>query len=385
MELTVTEKGYKEFAEIIRAEAHGGKVLLLSEEGRTGEDFAAALALSGLKIAGQKATDALLTDYMVLSRSEPPEGIMAVVGAGGAAAVEGAKGIRSPHSVPRLLVPLDLSALCALDERAFFGTKGDIATFVFPDARVLFDPSILSVSKGIREGVGFLLAIWVEEFDDAYEALLLHGKCPAGALSSLKKAAARLAEISESEAASGICNAILSWAHEDGFFSSSRAQSAHVLAMLAAKASEGNHLDFLFPASYALLRLYSRYLSNLPLEHAAPPDRARNVELLEKRCGFNPSPLLSRMTAYADDYDDRFRLTAEYREDFREVLEESVLPLSSLSRLYRRAPKREEESPMPTSAALLSLLSLTGEAVSGYPLIKHIKTTGLLEPLLVAS
>ena len=85
---------------------------------------------------------------------------------------------------------------------------------------------------------------------------------------------------------------------------------------------------------------------------------------------------------YAEDYDKRWRLTAEYREDFSEAMGESSIPLSLLSRLYRRTPEGTPASPPLSASDLLMLLSLTGEAVSGYPLIKHIKMTGLIEPLL---
>ena len=79
------------------------------------------------------------------------------------------------------------------------------------------------------------------------------------------------------------------------------------------------------------------------------------------------------------------RRTAEYREDFFECIEEEALPLGVLSRLYRRTMPRAEESKQLGAQELLSLLSLTGEAVSGYPLLKHIKMTGLIEPLIAAS
>ena len=383
MELTVTEKGYKEFAEIVRAEAHSGKILLFTEEGRAGDDLAAALALAGLTITRREVTERVLSDYASLSRTEMPEGIMAVAGAGGAAATEAAKGIRLTREIPRLLIPLDLSALTALDARAFFGTQGDVLTLHSADARVLFDPEILACGGHVREGLGELLALWVEKADATYESLIERGSCPADALDVLKRAAAHFSTISESKAAKSVTETALAWMQDAAFRDLPVSSSAHTLAMLASKSSGGKYVDYFYPASYALLRLYERYLGDLPLEHAAPPDRARNVELLEKRCGMAPSPLLARAKGYADGYEHRMRLTAEYREDLAETL--SHLPLAALSRVYRRAHKEAGEEVLPPPTALLALLSLTGEAVSGYPLVKHIKTTGLLEPLLVAS
>jgi len=381
-EITLVEKGVGECAEIIRKEAHGGRVLLFTEEGRAGEDATSALARAGLAVTRRDVSIKTLGDYASLSRQEIPEGTMAVVGAGGTAAMECAKAVRLPGSVPRLLIPFDLSALTALDKRAFFGTVGDVLSLSAEDAHVLFDREVLSSSGQIRTGLGILLAWWVERLDTAYEALIEEDACPSIALESLKRTGKDLASIRESDAAKGVVDVALAWAEGESVPNSHHAASAHLLAMLAARSSEGDYPDHLFSAAYALLRLYARYLGDLPLEHAAPPDRARNAELLEKRCALAPSPVLSRAKTYAATYDRRARLTAEYREDFAEAMDDSVV--AALSRVYRRARKEEGESPLPPPTALLALLSLTGEAVSGYPLIKHIKTTGLLEPLLVA-
>ena len=385
MEFTVTEKGYADFAEIVRAEAHGGRVLLLTEEGKAGDDVAAAFAGAGLPLTRRNVTEGVITDYATLSRSDLPEGIMAAVGAGGAAAIAAAKGIRLARNLPRLLIPLDLSALSAVDDRAFFGTKGDLLSLRCEDARVLYDPALVAKGGRVREGLGQLVALWIELFDAAYEALLEGEVCPSGALDALVKAGTRLYSIREATAAQDVAAVLLAWVREGAFRALPLTGTAHVLALLAAKTSGGKPTDFLYPAAYTLAKLYARYLGDLPLEHAAPPDRARNAELLEKRCGVGASPLLARAKGYADDYERRARLTAEYREDFAEVLFERALPLAALSRVYRRTRKGEDESPLPSPTALLTLLSLTGEAVSGYPLLRHIKTTGLLEPLLVAS
>lgn len=381
-EITLVEKGLGECAEIVRAEAHGGRVLLYTEEGRTGDDAATALARAGLAVTRRDVSARMLGDYASLSRQEIPEGTMAAVGAGGAPAVECAKAVPLSRNVPRLLIPLDLSALSALDDRAFFGTNGDILCHREDNARVLYDKAALSVSRQVRAGLGILFALWVERLDGVYESLIEEGTCPSDALERLKKGACDLASIRESEVGNTTQETALAWAQECAFREAPTYGSAHVLAMLAARSSEGDYLDYLFPAAYALLRLYARYFGDLPLEHAAPPDRARNVEFLEKRCGLSASPLLSRAKAYAADYERRARVTAEYREDFAEAISDGAI--TALSRIYRRARKEEGESPLPPPTALLALLSLTGEAVSGYPVIKHIKTTGLLEPLLVA-
>ena len=380
--VTAVAKGFHEIAEIVRAEAHGGTVLLFKDASQRSQDLAPALALAGLKVKQREVTDKILFDYVALNATPVPEGTMAVVGAGGRAAVECAKGIRLPRALPRLLIPLDLSGLDALDERAFFCTKGEAFCLSCEDVRVLFDAELLSSSDHVREGLGILLARLAETTDGAYEALVEQGKCPADALEGVKRAAADLQKIKESDAASGVTKVALEWTKEGGLFSLPAAGTSHLASMLAARKTGGRAQDHLFVASYALLRLYARYLTDLPLDRAAPPDRTRNAELLKETCRLDLLPLLSRGKPYAEGYGERTHVTAEYKEDFAECLQEKVLPLSTLARLYRRAPKPTDEGTLLSAPAILMLLSLTGEAVSGYPLLRQIKMTGLLEPLL---
>ena len=382
--VTTITKGFHEIAEIVRAEAHGGTVLLFRDVSQSSQDLAPALALAGLKVKQREVTDKLLFDYVALCATPVPEGVTAVVGAGGRAAVECAKGVRLPREVPRLLVPLDLSGLDALDSRAFFCTKGEAFFLSREDARVLVDSTLLSSSDHVREGLGILLARIAETTDGAYEALIEKGKCPSDALDAIKRAAADLQTIKESDATAGITKVALEWTKEGGLFSLPVANTAHLASMLAARKTGGRLGDHLFAASYALLRLYVRYLSDLPLDRAAPPDRTRNAELLKETCRLDLLPLLSRGKPYAEGYGERAQVTAEYKEDFAERLQDKGLPLSVLARLYRRSPKSPDEGALLSAPALLMLLSLTGEAVSGYPLLKQIKMTGLLEPLLAA-
>ena len=382
VQVQTVEEGFKSLAQIAKEESHGGKVLLLTEETRRGDDAHAALSLLGLPVARRNLTSATLSDYALLCDRALPENIMAVVGAGGAAQTEAAKAVRIGRSVPRILFPLDLAALSAMDERAFFGTKGDTLTIRSDGHRVLFSAEMLGKSEDVRAGLGYLLARIVEETDDAYRLPITRKGSPAPILRRIKKALLRLGKIREEDAAADIAAIALSFAKDSPLSPASESDGAHLFALLAAKQTGGTYSDYLFPAAYALIRLYSYYLSDLPLEHCPPPDRARNAELLGARCGISASALLSREKEYAEDYEERMRLTAEYREDFREVLAQD-LPLSHLARIYRRAERREGSDPLSTGR-ILSLLSLTGEAVSGYSLIKHIKMTGLIEPLLVA-
>ena len=210
--------------------------------------------------------------------------------------------------------------------------------------------------------------------------MLLAHRIPASPLRKIKEKAALLSVIREEDAATGIAEiAPAIFAEEE----KPRPATVHLLARLAARKHGGLFCDHLFCAAYALLKLYRSYLGDLPLEHCPPPDRTKNLALLAENCRLAPSILSSKQRPYAEGYDERMRRTAEYREDFSECIAEEVLPLGALSRLYRRTPPTAEEGARLDAQELLSLLSLTGEAVSGYPLLKHVKMTGLLEPLLL--
>ena len=376
--ITVAEEGIKSFAEAVKEESHGGRVLLFAEEGRRGDDAQAALALAGMRVLRQNPSEAMLSDYSLLRDKAFPEEIMAVVGMGGAVQMEAAKTAGLGRRISRILYPTDLSALCAWEERSFFGTKGSFVTLRTEGHRVLFDRKALSSSSEIRAGLGYLLARVVEESDGIYEDLIEKGESPASSLTLLKERISLLDDLREEAGAAGVAEAAFRLFGEEESLPLSG--SVHTFALVLAKSGYGLLSDLLFPAAYAILRLYEHFLKTLPLEHCPPSDRMRGVEALTEKCGWDGRALYAEMREYAEGYSERARKTAEYREDFSECLCE-LLPLARLSRLYRRAD-RGKGTRYPSARELLSLLSLTGEAVSGYPLLKHIKITGLSDPLL---
>ena len=365
------------FAKEVKEAAHGGRVLLFTEEGLTGDDAVAALSFEGLKVL-RRDIPARCPDGLFAELQKTPEGILAAAAVGGVMPIEAMKAAHIPAVIPKILFPTDSSALSAADDRVYFGTTEDLPTTLSAGHSVLLDPEILSAAP-LRPTLGYLLALVAEEADGAYEDLILRKESPAIALRALKEKAAMLSSIAEEDAPTQTVNTLLTLLKSSEH--SPRSTSVHTLALLAARKTGGVFGDYLFPAGYALLALYAAYLGSIPLEHCPPPDRVENLRLLHSKCGVEPSLFSKRQRGYADGYDDRWHITAEYREDFLEIVTHAI-PLSHLSRLYRRARHEKESSPPLTASDLLLLLSLTGEAVSGYPLIKHIKMTGLIEPLL---
>ena len=375
VKITIVHEGYKALAKEVREASHGGRVLLYAEEGLAGDDAQAALTFEGMRITRRDVPEKG-SEELYAERGKAPEGIMAVVAVGGVRPIEAAKAARIPSAIPEIYFPTETAALSATDDRICLGTRGALPVGCTMGHSVLLDPAILSASP-LRPGVGYLLTMMLEELDEAYEKLLLYHESPATALRTLREKAAILSGIREEVAPADTVNAALTLLKVSD--ESSVLGSAHTLALLAERKVGGAFPSHLFPAAYALIRLYEAYLGALPLEHCPPPDRAENLRLLSAKCGLASSLLSLGQKPYAEGYDERWRLTAEYREDFLETIK--AIPLSHLAKVYRRAPK-EEGAPALSASELLMLLSLTGEAVSGYPLIKHIKMTGLIEPLL---
>ena len=376
VKVTIVREGMRSFSKQVKESAHGGRVLLFTEEGPMGEDALAALTFEGIR-AVRRTIPEKCSQGLFAELQKPPEGIMAAVAVGGIRPIEAMKAAHIPTVIEKILFPTELSALSATDDRVYFGVKGDIPSALSAGHTVLLDPAMLSASP-LRPGLGHILALLTEEADGIYERMILSGESPAGALRAFGEKGALLREITEEEGAERTVHTFLTLLKLSE--RSPRSTSVGTFALLAAKRTGGEVSDYLFPAAYALLTLYAAYLGSLPLEHCPPPDRAENLRLLGVKCGVDRSLFSAKQKEYAEGYDERWSATAEYREDYLESI--GAIPLSDLSRLYRRTPHDKEGSAPLSASELLMLLSLTGEAVSGYPLIKHIKMTGLIEPLL---
>ena len=377
VKVSICREGISSFAKEVKEASHGGKVLLFTEEGLTGDDAVAALSFEGLKVVRRNIPEHC-SESLFAELQKAPEGILAAAAVGGVMPIEAMKAAHIPALIPKILFPTHSSALSATDDRVYFGRSIDLPTALSSVHSVLLDPDLLSAAP-LRPTLGYLFALVAEEADGAYEDMILRKESPASALRALKEKLALLSSIAEEDAPTQTVHTLLTLLKASE--RAPRSSSVHTLALLAARKTGGSFGDYLFPAGYALLAIYASYLGSLPLEHCPPPDRVENLRLLHAKCGVDPSLFSKRRIAYAEGYDDRWRVTAEYREDFLEIFAHAI-PLSHLSRLYRRAPHEKESSPPLTASDLLLLLSLTGEAVSGYPLIKHIKMTGLIEPLL---
>lgn len=394
-------EGFKSLGKETKKAAGGGKLILFANEGRDADDAAAALALEGFNICKTEVGGRILSRYPLLNEKSYPECVSAVVGVGDASAMEAAKAFRKARSLACVLFPTDFSALNALTDEAFFFTSCGIAAFPAPVRTVLLDEKKILSSPCVSSGIGLFFSRFVGVLDGAYEKLVQKLSSPAPALAALRASAGKIAGINEENAGKKIFEAILDLeasVKEKGLSSSLSCLS---LAALAAgeNGGEGKEIgkvsgkergedektlgsaypEKLFVAAYSLLRLYAFYLKTIPLDRALPPDRAQNIERLVARCGLDRSFLFLRPgQTFAEGAEKRNELTAEYRDDLLGAIKS--LPLDAACRAVRRLPKTG--APDPSAESLLTLVSLTGELVSGYPLIKHIKTTGFAEPLL---
>ncbi len=377
------DDGFVSLGKEVKKAAGGGKLILFAEGEKALEGAAAALGVEGFTVLKTQVNGKTLSRYSVLNEKEYPECVSAVVGVGSAAAMECAKAFKKSRALTCFLFPTDLGGMNALSDEAYFFTSGGLASFSAPVRTILLDKKMLAASRSGAKGIGAFFAHFTGVLDGAYERLLKRGESPAAALAALRSSALKLSDITEENASEKVYDAIEELAltvKEKNLF---RNPSAETLAALLAKDDSRGYPSALFLSSYALLRLYAFYWGEVPLDRALPPDRVKNIELLSS-CGVSASALLGRVNErYAEDAEERRALTAEYKEDFLKVIEEGVLPLSASCRAYRRLLKKEGGEIPLSSERILAFVSLTGELVSGYPLIKHIKTTGLIEPLLL--
>ena len=382
VEIKEVEEGFESLGKEVKKAAGGGKLILFAEEGRNGEDAAAALGVEGFRVIKTLVDKDSFSHYSLLNEKSYPECVSAVVGVGSAAAMACAKAFRKSHFLACVLFPTDLSALNALKEETSFWTTSGLACFRAQERTVLLDKKTICSSPA-SSGIGLFLSRFVSIFDGAYEALIKKGASPAASLAALRECAAEIMDATEEDAAEKIYRAILSLEKTAREKNLPESPSSETLAALLSRETDRGYPEELFAAAYSLLRLYSFYLSSIPLDRAIPPDRTKNIEILESECGVSSSALLAREDqTFAEGAENRLFLTAEYKEDFLSVLKESVFPLSALCRAFRRLAKQEGAGESLSADRILTLVSLTGELVSGYPLIKQIKTTGLVEPLL---
>jgi len=374
------EEGLRSLVKEVKKTVKAGRVILFAKEGREGDDALAAFSHEGFKVDRREVKDAFLMRRSFAKEEECRQA--AIIGVGGRVETEAAKEYAAFGQNPVYLYPTDLSALSAFQAGVDYRTVKQlffVETFAFC---VVYDRSLKESREGLRSGLGSLFARMIECMDGAYDELMRKKRDPAATLSYLRKVSAEWKNIPTEEVSARVLSSARCLSSEEGN-KLPFVKSATTLSFLAAAKKGGRYDDYLFPAAYALFSLYRFYLSDYPLEHCPPPDRVENAARIEKMAGLDAHSHLLLAERYADVFSERGQLTGEYREDFLSFLAEDF-PLAELCKAYRRAPGSKDVESLCTEE-LLELLSLTGEEVSGYALVKHIKQTGLLEPLLLGA
>ena len=123
VKIAIVKEGFRSLAREVKDLSHGGRVLLFTEEGRSGEDAQAALTFEGMQVTRRNVPEKLSDDFFA-ELQKAPEGIMAAVAVGGVRPIEAAKAAHIPSVIPKVLFPTELSALSAADERIYLSTKG---------------------------------------------------------------------------------------------------------------------------------------------------------------------------------------------------------------------------------------------------------------------
>ncbi len=349
-----------------------------------GIDAAEIITKAGYCCSVIEISAGALFDYNAIAAKLVREDTRLVIGIGGIECIESVKVIAGIAALPLLMVPTSFNALACLQKRAdFFCTDTFVTYYVAKGATVLICYDILKDKKAdIPSGMGYLLAHLVLSFDTLYEGLL-HNKGMNNSLIMLigliKEAFCALAKAEPAELSEIIIRTsveIASVIAESGQGSSASNSLAWFISLY--KRRETAYTEYSFIAAYTILKLYlaAPELSNMLL----PASRDTSFIEIEKCCGLSyRRELRETKIGYAEDYSRRDFVTADYLEELKALIRGDYL--ESAARCYRRLVGScgYNMRKIVTSDELIKLLSLSSEAADGYPLIKHLKLSGILE------
>ncbi len=343
------------------------------------------LKKAGYSVSVIELDSKVLFAYNAVAAKIVKEESRLVVGIGADYVMDSAKVIAGNADLPLLLVPSVFSALCAFQKRAeFFSENALVAYYMANPAVVLVCKDVLKCQKASEQavGLGYILAYIVAAVDHIYEGVIHNRGLSAKALRLIKSLISVLAGMNTMETVENgdiIAKSAIEIA-EFASESSSSSSSAFCLAWYISlyKREKISYNSYSFIAAYVILELY-RKISNID-NMLLPADRDLALRELQKHCGIDYSQELKQSKiGYAEDYNRRSYITADYLGEFKQLLSGDWL--ANAAKCYRRLIGNSgyNINKIITSDMLLRLLSLSGESCGGYPLLKHIKLSGLLE------
>ena len=346
-------------------------------------DAAEIITKAGYPCTVLEINKGALFDYNAVASKLVKEESRLVVAIGGLDCIESGKVIAGIAGLPLLMIPTSFNALCCLWKRAEFFCCDTLVTYNYQgSAAVLFGYDILSDKRAdIPAAMGFLLAYLVLAFDMLYEGLL-HNKGIDNDLQRLigaiKNALIKLTKAESAEVSEIVIATAADIART--LFERARLGTANSLAWFISlyKRRESAYTDYSFIAAYTVIKLYLAAPSGLNM--LLPTDRDMTFLEIEKRCGLSyRQELRAAKIGYAKDYNRRDFVTADYLAELKALLLGDYLTIAA--RRYRRhvGSCGYNMHKLINCGELLRLAALSSEAAEGYPLIKHLKLSGILD------
>lgn len=354
------------------------------KDAQTSIDAAEVLTKAGYRCSVIEINSGALFDYNSVAVKLVKEESRLVIGIGGINCSESAKVIAGTADLPLLLIPTSLAALCCMQKKADFFNKDTIVSYISAkSATVLFCYDIfLDRRADIPAGLGYMLSYFVWAFDTLYEGLLHNKGMNVILIKLIESIQNSFKKFNNAEAADYVelilKSAIdISTAYaEVGQGSSAAISLAWFISLY--KKRETAYTEYSFIAAYMIIELY--LAAPCELNMLLPTDRDITFAEIEKCCGLSyRRELRETKIGYAEDYNRRNFVTADYLEELKSIFRGDYLTIAA--KCYRRCVGNcgYNMRKIINSDELLRLAALSAEASDGYPLIKHLKLSGILD------
>lgn len=381
-------KDYREqlipkISELIKA----GHILVIKNENRNGE-VVQLLKKAGYSVDVIEIKAEILFDYNSVCALNAKEQCRLVLAIGDIDCTESAKVVAAEQKIDLIIIPDSFSALVSFNKKSDFFLNNAIISYYSDSApKVLIFEDLLLSQKGkdISVGLGYLLAHLVWAVDNIYEDVIHNkgiNKRLANYVYYIKEIFGKLNGADKTDSVKLILAStietvnIVTELNRNNFTAICLAW-----AILLYKKQKIAYTNYNFIAAYSILELYRNvpYMANMLM----PPTREKAFIELQKCCGLDYANMLRQTKiGYYDDFRRRDFITADYLDEFKALLKGDWL--KNAAKQYRRLYGNSGFgiNKIINSDEITKLLALSSEMTQGYPLLKHINLTGLLERYL---
>ena len=379
------ESEFFEFVSKVKKLLSYGKILLIHEDGKEGKSAKEALQKAGYVLEEGIFTKGDIFDFSKLKEKSFSEDCRLVISVGEDYILSIAQLYASRYSVHHFAIPTTLCGLfSAIPYSTFFDTDNLIRFHSTATTTVFLAEESLKERKPreVAYALGQTLCGMLSLFDKGYEFLILGREKKAEEYFSAFLAIKELLEKNFTpfsffqplyESAIILANFVFSPYLGTGF------NLSWLISLY--KNHKVSYNENCFLAGYTVFQIYQ---SCLPIDGgcAMPPDTVMDIKEIEITCGISATQNLRETKSdYANDYLRREFITKDYCPELLNMLKGEWL--DSLAKSYRRLMgscgfglKKNIYIDQ-----LFNLTNLCGQFVDGYPLLKHLKLSGITDLL----